>query len=883
MIDCRPKRHRRQRSLPSWTAAAHLLSSRCQLRFRFLAEATSTSCSHVEVAKWPVKQEALMDDLEARLREPGFLCLVATSGLAGARANWSLSFYTPSARTEEFYGGCRAENLVTLQQGLAQLATRISRATEIEANHDMETLEKAALKAVRALEEELQAWVLVFDNAPNHETIKSWIPKQGGVVLVTSRSPTWDDTLQVPVFSEQESLELLERLVGKGDAFDGAKEVAEAVGHHPLALAQAGGWAKECNLGLRKYAELLSKPNERVELLNKCPSLQLQQDYEATIVKTVDLAVQALRTPFASQVFNVCAMAAPDNIPYELLMAVYRELAGKTSSETAFSQVLKELCDHSLISSAPEGSGPGSYCVHRLVQTVQKDFLLYGAREDTAAKVVSPALAAAAKLFDFDLQNVKAAKEDSAPFYSSMVLHVRQIATFARDFDPQHESIDVASLAAVLMSLAEYLFEVVREEKEAVDLLLKALCLDLTPLRVLKLRATCLLAKFSLQANFKTKQQRLEQLEDAVLQLSDEDCYGLRVEALGTAAVIYAYSGQIPEAQERLSRCDAIVGKHLRPQGPSLAEASFQEAVSVVADLGGDMQTACDASRRMYETRLALLGSKSMLTLHALRGHVMDCAIVRPEEGMSMGEDLVRFTEALMGADHHDTGFAYRVLAECAYEAECFKRAKECCDAARKVSTQVYFQSRVDTVYAAVLIDSWSADAGDAMAQQAVELQERCLKEIINTDGDSSSRLIQAYSRLAIARVHMGKHIEAKQAAERAMEVLRSSSAAFQQKAHFAYIGMAEACVHDGVGQAEKWYKQLEDHLRQWPPEHPMHQHVSRHVERSKQRSGRLLLRTVGTNGVCLRSQTWYATGCFTWHGRTVVNEDISDAGWQHV
>ena len=74
-----------------------------------------------------------MDDLEARLREPGFLCLVATSGLAGARANWSLSFYTPSARTEEFYGGCRAENLVTLQQGLAQLATRISRATEIEA------------------------------------------------------------------------------------------------------------------------------------------------------------------------------------------------------------------------------------------------------------------------------------------------------------------------------------------------------------------------------------------------------------------------------------------------------------------------------------------------------------------------------------------------------------------------------------------------------------------------------------------------------------------------------------------------------------------------------------------------------------------------------
>ena len=606
--------------------------------------------------------------------------------------------------------------------------------------------------------------------------------------------------------------------MGKGDSFDGAKEVAEAVGHHPLALAQAGGWAKECNLGLRKYAELLQKPNERLELLNKCPSLQKQQDYEATIVKTVDLAVQALRTLFAGEIFNACAIAAPDNIPYELLKTVYRQLAGKTSSETAFSQVLKELCDHSLVSSAPEGSGPGSYCVHRLVQTVQKHFLLYAAR-DTAAEVVSPALAAAAELFDFDLLNVKAAREESAPFYSGMVLHVKQVVRFALDFDPLLERTDVTSLAAVQTSLAEYLFEVVRQEGEAIELLLTVLGLELTNLHSLKLRAMCLLVKFSLCSDFETRKQRLSQLEEAMLQLTHENCGGVaveyHVEALAVAAVIYAYSGDIAKAQEHLRSCDALVGEFLRPKGPSLSEANFQEVVSVVADVGGDIQTAFDASKSMYEIRLALLGSNSMLTLHALRGHVMDCAVVNPEEGMSMGENLVRWTETLMGADHHDTGFAYRVLAECAYEAESFERAKECCDAARKVSTQPYFQARVDNVYAAVLIDSLCADAGESLAQQAMELQEGCLREMINTDGETSSRLIQVFSRLAVASVHAGKRGEAKKAAERALEVYSSSPDALKEKAHFAYIGMAEASVQEAVGQADEWYKKLEDHLKQ--------------------------------------------------------------------
>ena len=81
-----------------------------------------------------VGRQVLLDDLEARLKEPGVLCLVATSGLAGVgKSQLVLELLHSRRRSRRIVWWLRAETLITLQHGLAQLATRISRATEVEA------------------------------------------------------------------------------------------------------------------------------------------------------------------------------------------------------------------------------------------------------------------------------------------------------------------------------------------------------------------------------------------------------------------------------------------------------------------------------------------------------------------------------------------------------------------------------------------------------------------------------------------------------------------------------------------------------------------------------------------------------------------------------
>jgi hypothetical protein len=105
---------------------------------------------------------------------------------------------------------------------------------------------------------------LVLDNADEPEDLYNVIPQGGahGHVLLTSRNHRWESiaqTVSVDVFPEAESVEFLKKRIPRGITRKEAEELAEALGHLPLALEQAGALRAETGMSNGEYLRLLAE------------------------------------------------------------------------------------------------------------------------------------------------------------------------------------------------------------------------------------------------------------------------------------------------------------------------------------------------------------------------------------------------------------------------------------------------------------------------------------------------------------------------------------------------------------------------------------------------------------------------------------------------
>ena len=89
--------------------------------------------------------------------------------------------------------------------------------------------------------------LLIFDNCEEEQLLIDWLPVTGGCrVLLTSRRGQWSrefeiNAIPLNVLSSEESLSLLQHLAPRLNEKE-AREIAEEVGHLPLALHLAGGF-----------------------------------------------------------------------------------------------------------------------------------------------------------------------------------------------------------------------------------------------------------------------------------------------------------------------------------------------------------------------------------------------------------------------------------------------------------------------------------------------------------------------------------------------------------------------------------------------------------------------------------------------------------------
>ncbi|MFH1036178.1 MAG: FxSxx-COOH system tetratricopeptide repeat protein, partial [Pseudomonadota bacterium] len=250
-----------------------------------------------------------------------------------------------------------------------------------------------AVAAVRQVLATRPGWLLVLDNVEKPEDLKNYLPPgDRGHVIITSRHQAWRGVAQpvsVRVWPLDEAKAFLLQRTGSDDQ-EGAEKLANELGCLPLALEQAGAYVEETGCALAEYLDLLA--THQKDLLARGSSLS---GYEKNVASTWLPAFAAVRqkSPAATELLNLCAFLAPDDIPLEIIREgkefLPKDLAGAVDDPLAWNQALAALRAYSL--AQREGD---SLSLHRLVQAVTRHRLGEKERKEwagVAARVVNEA------------------------------------------------------------------------------------------------------------------------------------------------------------------------------------------------------------------------------------------------------------------------------------------------------------------------------------------------------------------------------------------------------------------------------------------------------------------------------------------------------------
>ena len=236
----------------------------------------------------------------------------------------------------------------------------------------------ARVHAVLAKQE--KPWLLVLDNVTDPAAAARLIPAAGtGLVLITSQSTHWPDDLLIRVeqLSLSTAIDLLMSLAQDDDR-ESADSLARELDRLPLALVQAGSFARANAIDLATYLRLYRK--NRAELHS---AGHLNDDYPYTVATTWQMAIDSLpRT--ARALLNLLCCYAPDAIPVGLLLSpneaidlpdeLEDEIRPLLENELTRYRALGELLCYSLITT--DSRRATTVNMHRLIQAVSHDQLM---------------------------------------------------------------------------------------------------------------------------------------------------------------------------------------------------------------------------------------------------------------------------------------------------------------------------------------------------------------------------------------------------------------------------------------------------------------------------------------------------------------------------
>lgn len=167
-------------------------------------------------------------------------------------------------------------------------------------------------------------WLLIFDNVDNIGDLATFWPSgRKGSVLVTSQNSSSEHTLAnkgsaIAPFSPHEGIELLKSLsqsISKSITDEEAAQVAQTLGHHPLAINQMASFIIESGCSIPSFLEMYARREEANELQGvncECPW------YANTVAVAFDLSIARLSSS-ASSLLDTLSFFDPDRIPGDVL------------------------------------------------------------------------------------------------------------------------------------------------------------------------------------------------------------------------------------------------------------------------------------------------------------------------------------------------------------------------------------------------------------------------------------------------------------------------------------------------------------------------------------------------------------------------------------
>ncbi|MER5528734.1 tetratricopeptide repeat protein, partial [Streptomyces sp. NPDC002677] len=248
-----------------------------------------------------------------------------------------------------------ASSTTTVTTGLSSLATALNPV------HAALPLGEAADWAVAWLQGHT-GWLLVFDNAEEPADLAPYLGRltTGQTLVTTRRDLPWRDLgtpLRLDTLTPEASLRVLQEITGRHADRDaaGLAELADELGHLPLALQQAGAYLRQTHTSANSYLAQLRADPAGV-LAATAPGDPQQRTIAQLWSVTLD-AIQA-QDRHAVDLLRILSYCAPDPLPR-------RVLATALPTTREVDKALGVLAAYSMITLTDL-----TVTVHRLVQTV---------------------------------------------------------------------------------------------------------------------------------------------------------------------------------------------------------------------------------------------------------------------------------------------------------------------------------------------------------------------------------------------------------------------------------------------------------------------------------------------------------------------------------
>jgi tetratricopeptide (TPR) repeat protein len=354
-----------------------------------------------ELSEWFVGRAHEIKSLRSLLLKGSVAVL---SGLGGiGKTQTALNYCHLHKEKYQFVFWLRAESEAEVQQGYAEIAGHLG-------------LPGAALSEQERAAAAVQwlgshpYWLLVLDNLDQPASGTLDFPSHPrGHTLITTRLghlelPTAGATLPLRELNPSESLKFLltrcRRLVASSSEKEAAAQLAEELGHLPLALEQAAAYIVQ----FTTFANYLALYRERRlgQLEKKKPFGEELPDAVATTweinFQRIEEEAQTTATAgrYAAALLRFSAFLAPDDIPMELVMLGAKEACPElhgllenapsdAAREEIYNEALEPLTRYSLVTKKLEDH---TFSLHRLVQAVTRERLPADDRQEWQVGVV---------------------------------------------------------------------------------------------------------------------------------------------------------------------------------------------------------------------------------------------------------------------------------------------------------------------------------------------------------------------------------------------------------------------------------------------------------------------------------------------------------------